>query len=83
MNPDPDPSSGTIAVEAEASVKVEDISGSAAEEEYAGAGKLKRVKQPPINVNLGTWDIDEIQICEMGSHGPEGEYVRVGGISLL
>ena len=36
----------------------------------------------PISVDFGTWDIDEVQICEMGSHGPEGEYVCVGKISL-
>lgn len=36
----------------------------------------------PISVNFGTWDINEVQICEMGSHGPEGEYVCVGKVSL-
>lgn len=36
----------------------------------------------PISVNLGDWVIDEVQICEMGSWGPEGEYVCVGRIPL-
>jgi activating signal cointegrator complex subunit 1 len=36
----------------------------------------------PISVDFGTWDVDEVQICEMGSHGPEGEYVCVGKIDL-
>ncbi|KAI0049388.1 hypothetical protein FA95DRAFT_1677515 [Auriscalpium vulgare] len=36
----------------------------------------------PVNVELGVWDIDELQICEMGSWGPEGEYVRVAGCDL-
>ncbi|KAI0073014.1 hypothetical protein K474DRAFT_1686391 [Panus rudis PR-1116 ss-1] len=36
----------------------------------------------PLHVDFGDWDVDEIQICEMGSHGPEGEYVCVGKISL-
>ncbi|KZV96496.1 hypothetical protein EXIGLDRAFT_733163, partial [Exidia glandulosa HHB12029] len=36
----------------------------------------------PLRVDLGTWEVDEIQLCEMGSHDPEGAYVRVGGISL-
>ncbi|KAI0317856.1 hypothetical protein OF83DRAFT_1163714 [Amylostereum chailletii] len=46
-------------------------------------GSQRRAKQiPPIPVKLGVWDVDEIQICEMGSSGPEGEYVRVGGCSL-
>ena len=32
--------------------------------------------------NNGEWDIDELQICEMGSWGPEGEYVCVGRCPL-
>jgi len=36
----------------------------------------------PASVDLGAWDIDEIQICEMGSWGPEGEYVCVGRCAL-
>ncbi|KAI0642816.1 kinase A anchor protein [Trametes meyenii] len=31
----------------------------------------------PARVDLGEWTIDEVQICEMGSSGPEGEYVAV------
>jgi len=34
------------------------------------------------NVDLGEWDVDEIQLCEMGSRDSEGAYVRVGGVSL-
>lgn len=37
----------------------------------------------PIPVDLGSWTVDEVQICEMGSWGPEGEYVCVGRIPLL
>ncbi|KAI0056391.1 hypothetical protein BV25DRAFT_1832272 [Artomyces pyxidatus] len=37
----------------------------------------------PVNVNLGTWDVDEIQICEMSSWGPEGEYVRAAECALV
>lgn len=36
----------------------------------------------PVSVDFGTWAIDEVQVCEMGSYGPEGEYVCVGKISL-
>jgi len=36
-----------------------------------------------VGVNFGTWDVDEIQICRMGSFGLEGEYVSCGGVSLL
>ena len=35
-----------------------------------------------VPVDLGVWDVDEIQICEMGSRGPEGEYIRADGCSL-
>ncbi|KZP33099.1 hypothetical protein FIBSPDRAFT_847711 [Athelia psychrophila] len=31
----------------------------------------------PVPVDLGVWEVGEVQICEMGSHGPEGEYVCV------
>ncbi|KAI0347311.1 hypothetical protein BDW22DRAFT_515439 [Trametopsis cervina] len=36
----------------------------------------------PIPVDLGEWGIDELQICKMGSWGPQGEYVAVGRIPL-
>ena len=36
-----------------------------------------------LEVDCGEWAVDEIQICEMGSWGPEGEYVRVGGVRLV
>ena len=32
--------------------------------------------------NLGTWTVDELQICEMGSWAPDGAYVRVVGCDL-
>ncbi|TFK48877.1 hypothetical protein OE88DRAFT_1633955, partial [Heliocybe sulcata] len=41
-----------------------------------------RRKIDPVAVDFGQWDVEEIQVCEMGSHGPEDEYVSVGGISL-
>ncbi|KIJ59283.1 hypothetical protein HYDPIDRAFT_100984, partial [Hydnomerulius pinastri MD-312] len=37
----------------------------------------------PVKVDFGTWNVDEIQICKMGSYGPEGEYVSCGGLSLV
>jgi len=36
----------------------------------------------PVKVNFGTWHVDEIQICKMGSYGPEGEYESCGGLVL-
>lgn len=44
-------------------------------------GAARRGKKP-IAVDLGNWVVDEVQICQMGSWGPEGEYVCVGRISL-
>ena len=35
-----------------------------------------------LHVDLGEWDADEVQLCEMGSHDAESAYVRVGGVSL-
>ncbi|EJD51046.1 hypothetical protein AURDEDRAFT_112070 [Auricularia subglabra TFB-10046 SS5] len=35
-----------------------------------------------LRVDLGIWEVDEVQLCEMGSHDEEGAYVRVGGVSL-
>ncbi|KAH7924975.1 hypothetical protein BV22DRAFT_1105190 [Leucogyrophana mollusca] len=37
----------------------------------------------PVKVDFGSWEVDEVQICEMGSCGPEGEYVSCGGCSLV
>lgn len=36
----------------------------------------------PISVDLGEWTVDEVQVCEMGSWGPEGEYVVAGRCRL-
>ncbi|KAI6110686.1 kinase A anchor protein, partial [Pisolithus croceorrhizus] len=36
-----------------------------------------------IEVDFGTWDVEEIQLCRMGSYGGDGEYVSCGGFSLL
>lgn len=47
-----------------------------------GGAAIARGKQP-IAVDLGQWVIDEVQICEMGSWGREGEYVCVGRIPLI
>ncbi|KAI0775639.1 kinase A anchor protein, partial [Trametes elegans] len=37
----------------------------------------------PVEVDFGEWGIEEVQICEMGSWGQEGEYVAVGRCPLL
>jgi activating signal cointegrator complex subunit 1 len=37
---------------------------------------------PAAAPNLGTWTVDELQICEMGSWAPDGAYVRAAGCDL-
>ena len=49
----------------------------------ATAGGRARREPGAVDVRLGTWDVEEMPICEMGSWGPEGEYVRACGISLV
>lgn len=50
--------------------------------EGVAAGARPGTMRGPVRVDLGAWDIDEIQICEMGSWGPEGEYVCIGRCAL-
>ncbi|KAH9831484.1 uncharacterized protein C8Q71DRAFT_782775 [Rhodofomes roseus] len=63
---------------AEPSVANGDGGGKGKGKAQGGGGR----KWEPVPVSLGVWDVDEIQICEMGSHGPEGEYLAVGKIVL-
>ncbi|VDC01513.1 unnamed protein product [Peniophora sp. CBMAI 1063] len=44
--------------------------------------RRRREKPKPLNVNLGSWSVDEMQICRMGSYGPEGEYVAEARCSI-
>ena len=36
----------------------------------------------PHRVNLGTWAVDQVQLCEMGRKDADGAYKSVGSISL-
>lgn len=49
-------------------------------------GEASGIKEHPIRLeqpNFGTYIVDEIQLCEMGSHDPvSGGYVAVGRIKL-
>lgn len=49
------------------------------EPQTVGSGRLKG----PFLVDMGIWPVRELQICEMGSKGPEGEYLNVGSISPM
>ncbi|KAJ7429387.1 AKAP7 2'5' RNA ligase-like domain-containing protein [Mycena galericulata] len=35
-----------------------------------------------ISVDFGAWAVSEIQICKMGSHGPENEYVSCASVTF-
>ncbi|KAJ7140848.1 kinase A anchor protein [Mycena epipterygia] len=35
-----------------------------------------------INVDFGAWVVSEIQLCEMGSHGPENEYISCASVPV-
>ncbi|KAH9913462.1 kinase A anchor protein, partial [Epithele typhae] len=48
----------------------------------ANAGTSTSSQRGPIAVDFGTWEVNELQICEMGSWGPEGEYVAAARVSL-
>jgi len=37
---------------------------------------------PPMPINLGTWDVHEVQLWKMGSRDNEGKYISCGGIRL-
>ncbi|KAJ7657365.1 hypothetical protein DFH06DRAFT_990958 [Mycena polygramma] len=39
-------------------------------------------KDRAIRVDFGTWAISEVQLCAMGSHGPENEYVSVAAVPV-
>ena len=49
----------------------------------AAAEQVDRARKGPVHVNFGEWELNEIQICEMGSWGPEGEYVAVARERLV
>ncbi|KAH9913435.1 AKAP7 2'5' RNA ligase-like domain-containing protein [Fomitopsis serialis] len=77
--------------DAEVAAEVDAAEPAVAEDTTNGHGEAKgkgrppgqgAKKQEPVRVDLGVWGVDEIQICEMGSHGPEGEYVCVGKIAF-
>ncbi|KAI0630023.1 kinase A anchor protein, partial [Trametes polyzona] len=46
------------------------------------AGRMDANLKGAAEVEFGEWEVDEVQICEMGSWGPEGEYVAVARCPL-
>ncbi|CAA7266131.1 unnamed protein product [Cyclocybe aegerita] len=44
--------------------------------------RVPLVIPPPLPINLGTYDVREVQLWVMGSRGPDGGYVSLGGVSL-
>jgi len=45
-------------------------------------GEVNINKKEPFKINLGTWSVSEVQLCEMGSKTDNGAYRHVGAISL-
>ncbi|KAF8147870.1 hypothetical protein B0H34DRAFT_738528 [Crassisporium funariophilum] len=39
-------------------------------------------RPPPVSVHLGVYDVREVQLWVMGSHGRDNEYVSCGGVVL-
>ncbi|KAJ7457885.1 kinase A anchor protein [Mycena latifolia] len=35
-----------------------------------------------VGVDFGAWAVSEIQLCEMGSHGPENEYISCASVPV-
>lgn len=55
--------------------------------EQTDSSNANRSLSPPgvgreVRVDFGTWAVSEIQLCEMGSHGPENEYVSCASVSF-
>ena len=46
------------------------------------ANSSMRSNTGPYRVSLGTWRVDEVQLCEMGNKDADGVYKSVGSISL-
>jgi hypothetical protein len=42
-----------------------------------------RVKAKAVPVDFGTWDVDEVQLCEVSPSGYIGDYVSAGRVSLV
>ncbi|KAH7105204.1 kinase A anchor protein [Auriculariales sp. MPI-PUGE-AT-0066] len=43
----------------------------------------RRLNKPELHIDLGVWTVDEVQLCEMGSHAEDGAYVCVGSVPLF
>lgn len=52
------------------------------ERDVANKNRNKAEYKETHSLLLGTYAVSEVQICRMGSWGPEGEYVSVGSIQL-
>ncbi|KAJ7239168.1 kinase A anchor protein [Mycena haematopus] len=35
-----------------------------------------------VRVDFGTWTVSEIQLCKMGSHGPDNEYISLASVPV-
>ncbi|KAJ7159062.1 kinase A anchor protein [Mycena crocata] len=51
------------------------LAQSSASDTASGASQDRTIK-----VDFGTWALSEIQLCRMGSHGPENEYISCASV---
>ncbi|KAL1699328.1 hypothetical protein EV121DRAFT_216447, partial [Schizophyllum commune] len=40
------------------------------------------VPRHPIRISLGSYEVHAVHLCEMGSHGPDNEYVSIGCVEF-
>ena len=40
------------------------------------------VPRHPIPISLGSYEVRAVHLCEMGSHGPDNEYVSIGCVEF-
>lgn len=62
---------------AEASSSVGHASGTDATQNHT---RSPLVVPPPLPINLGTWDVTNIELWVMGSRDDEGRYISVGHV---
>ena len=58
------------------------VASSAFTQMVSASDATPEVGREPQKIDLGSWVVDEIQLCEMGSQDHAGVYRSVGAIAL-
>jgi activating signal cointegrator complex subunit 1 len=48
----------------------------------SGQDSRPSVQEKSMRADFGTWAVSEIQLCKMGSHGPQNEYISVASVPV-